>query len=124
MPVVAALALTAGFVHTTAAYWAYWDMGINPAANRSVLLILYAPAVFALLLAAGCAAAVTTRRTTGRHAFIAAVGAQALLAVAAFAGEVVRTAPARSDSATVADFLRSQATRIAAGELEPLRRRP
>lgn len=121
---VAALVLTAGLLHTIAAYWAFWDMGVNPAANRGVLLTLYAPTAFLLLLAAGCAVSVVMRRTSVRRAWLAVVGVEAVLAVAAFAGEVARTAPARTDAATVADFLRSQATRLAAGDFEPLRRRP
>lgn len=121
--VVAALVLTAALLHWIGAYWAFWDLGVNPAANRGTLVFLYAPVVSLSLLAAGFAALAAMRRRGRRVALLAIVGAETVLAVAVFTAEVVRTAPARWDDTPVVDFLRTHGGRLLRGEFEPVRRR-
>lgn len=122
---IVAPVLTWAFLNLVGSYWAYWDMGVNPGANRGVLIFLYAPVMLALLCATGIVVALALSRHGQRTtAVLGALLSQSLVIAAAFAVEVDTTASLRWGDQGVGAFLASYAGRLANGDFSALRRRP
>ncbi len=120
-----AFPLALAFLHLVGSYWAWWDMGVNPAANSGVLVVLYGPIALAGLVATALVGswAIARRLRFGR-ALLLVVGCQLAVVATAFAVEARRTGDSRWGDRGVSDFLTRYVERTAAGDLAPERRRP
>lgn len=124
--IILALLLLYPFLHLIAAYWAYWDMGVNPGANSLVLLYLYAPVMLVALTTTAIVLPLLLAkigRATKKTMWSVSILSVLVVFGAAFLIEAWGTAGNRFDDQGVADFLANYFGRLMAGDFEPLRRR-
>lgn len=118
-----AVLATAVFVHLVAAYWAFWDLGVNAVANAGTLLVLYAPVVFAILLAAGALGAWGARRHSATtRAWLVTLVSQALVVSVLFFAEAYRSSDQKIGYADMRRFVGGYVTQLLEGRLAPDRR--